>query len=134
MLCKKNNLYLDDYFYFFPLTNYQKYLNIINKSDIILDSLDWSGFNTSLDALSLDKPIITLPSNFMRGRHTYGILKNIKIDELICNSKNEYIDLSVKLSTNINFRGKIIKKIKMNKKLIFNNHKTTKFIEDFLKI
>ena len=132
MLCKKNNLYLDDYFYFFPQTNYQKYLNIINKSDIILDSLDWSGFNTSLDALSLDKPIITLPSNFMRGRHTYGILKNIKIDELICNSKSEYIDLSVKLSTNINFRDKIIEKIKMNKKLIFNNLKTTKFIEDFL--
>ena len=134
MLCKKNNLYLDDYFYFFPQTNYQKYLNIINKSDIILDSLDWSGFNTSLDALSLDKPIITLPSNFMRGRHTYGILKNIKIDELICNSNSEYIDLAVKLSTNINFRDKIIEKIKMNKKLIFNNHKTTKFIEDFLKI
>ena len=131
MLCKKNNLYLDDYFDFFPQTNYQKYLNIINKSDIILDSLDWSGFNTSLDALSLDKPIITLPSKFMRGRHTYGILKILKIDELICVSKKEYIDLAVKLSKEPALCNKIIKKIQINKKLIFNNYKTIQFLEDF---
>ena len=61
----------------------EKLLKLKAKRIIILDSLDWSGFNTSLDALSLDKPIITLPSKFMRGRHTYGILKILKIDENI---------------------------------------------------
>ena len=106
-------------------------MGIISKSDIILDSIDWSGFNTSLAAISLNKPIVTLPSNFMRGRHTYGILKNLKIDELISNSKANYVDLAVKLSENLSFRDNIIKKIKTNKSLIFNNYKTVKFIEDF---
>ena len=128
---KENGLLLDNFFVFYPQTNYQNYLGLISKSDIILDSLDWSGFNTSLDAISLDKPIITLPSDFMRGRHTFGILKNLLIDELICSSKKEYVDLAVKLSTNFNFRDNIVKKIKMNKKLIFNNYSTVKFIEDF---
>ena len=127
----KNGLSLDDYFVFYPQTSYQNYLDLITKSDIILDSLDWSGFNTSLDALSLDKPIVTLPSKFMRGRHTYGILKCIKIDELICNSKKEYIDLAVKLSKNFDFRNKIVKKIKISKRLIFNNYETIKFLENF---
>jgi predicted O-linked N-acetylglucosamine transferase (SPINDLY family) len=130
--CDENGLLFDDFFVFYPQMSYQNYLGLISKSDIILDSLDWSGFNTSLDALSLDKPIVTLPSNFMRGRHTYGILKNLKIDELICGSKKEYIDLAVKLSENSSFHDKIIRKIKMNKKLIFNNYKTVKFLEDFL--
>ena len=112
--------------------SYQNYLSLITKSDIILDSLDWSGFNTSLDAISLNKPIVTLPSNLMRGRHTYGILKNLKIDELICGSKKEYIDLAIKLSKNLNFRDNILRKMKINKKLIFNNHKTVEFLEDFL--
>ena len=67
----------------------------------------------------------------MRGRHTYGILKIMKMDELICDSKMGYIDLAVKLSENFGFRDNIIRKIKMNKKLIFNNYKTVKFIEDF---
>ena len=53
------------------------------------------------------------------------------MDELICNSKKEYVDLAVKLSEDLNFRANIIKNIKINKKLIFNNYKTIKFIEDF---
>ena len=106
-------------------------MNIISRSDIILDSLDWSGFNTTLDALTLDKPIVTLPSNFLRSRHSYGILKSLRIDELICRSKKDYVDLAVKLSKDFNFRDNIIERIKMNKKLIFNNYETVKFLEDF---
>lgn len=131
-MCKENDLFFDDFFVFYPQMSYQSYLRLISQSDIILDSLDWSGFNTSLDALSLDKPIVTLPSNFMRGRHTYGILKILKMDELICYSKEEYVDLSVKLSANSNFYDNIKGKIKMNKKLVFNNHKTIESLEFFL--
>ena len=127
----KNGLFINDFFVFYPQTSYQNYLNLINKSDIILDSLDWSGLNTSLEAISLNKPIITFPSNFMRGRHTYGILKILKLDELICNSKKEYIDLAVKLSKNSSFRVNVIEKIKINKKSIFSNYKVIKFLEDF---
>ena len=132
IICKTYDLILDDYFTFYPQMPYQNYLGLINKSDIVLDSLDWSGLNTSLEAISFDKPIVTLPSNFMRGRHTYGILKILGIDELICNSKKEYVDLAVKLSKDINFRDNVSKKIKNNKKFIFNNSKTIRFLENFL--
>ena len=130
-MSKDNSILLDDYFVFHPQTSYQNYLNLIHKADIVLDSLDWSGLNTSLEAISLDKPIITFPSNFMRGRHTYGVLKILKVNELICNSKKEYIDLAAKLSTDHIFCGDIIKKINTNKKLLFNNCKTIQFLENF---
>jgi len=132
LICKENNLILDDYFNFFPQTNYQNYLQLINKADIILDSMDWSGLNTSIDALNLNKPVITLPSNLMRGRHTYGILKVLKIDELIANSKKEYVDLALKLSKDFDFRKDIVDKVKGNKKMLFNNHKTIEYLENFL--
>ena len=128
---KENGLLLDDYFVFYPQTSYQNYLNLILKADVVLDSLNWSGLNTSLEAINLDKPIITCPSDFMRGRHTYGILKILRMDELICDSKKEYIDLAVKLSKDLAFRDESVKKINMNKKLIFNNYKTIKFLENF---
>tara|TARA_B100000686_G_C16760758_1_gene958506 strand:+ start:153 stop:2270 length:2118 start_codon:yes stop_codon:yes gene_type:complete len=130
-ISKDNGLVLEDYFVFYPQTSYQNYLNLIYKADIVLDSLDWSGLNTSLEAICLDKPIITSPSNFMRGRHSYGVLKILKIDELICNSKKEYIDLAVKLSKKSDFRNEIIKKININKKLLFNNYKSVQFLENF---
>jgi predicted O-linked N-acetylglucosamine transferase (SPINDLY family) len=134
LMCKKNALLLDNFFVFYPQTSYQNYLNLISKSDVILDSLEWSGLNTSLEAISLDKPIITLPSNFMRSRHTYGILKILKLDELICNSKKEYVDLAVKMSVNSSFRDNNIEKIKINKKLVFNNHKVIKFLDNFFEL
>ena len=67
----------------------------------------------------------------MRSRHTYGVLKILKLDELICNTKEEYIDLAAKLSKNSDFRVNIIEKIKKNKKLVFNNYKVIKFLENF---
>ena len=131
IMSKENGLLLDDYFVFYPQTSYQNYLNLIFKADVVLDSLDWSGLNTSLEAISLDKPIITLPSDLMRARHTYGILRILKMDELICDTKKAYIDLAVKLSKDSAFRDACIKKINMNKKLVFNNYKTIKFLENF---
>jgi len=130
--CKNNRLNFDDYFTFYPQMAYQDYLESINKSDIVLDSLNWSGLNTSLDAISLDKPVLTLPSDFMRSRHTYGILKILKIDELISNSKKDYVDRAVQLSKDSILRENISKKIKDNKKLLFNNSKVVKSLEDFL--
>ena len=100
-------------------------------ADIILDSLEWSGLNTSLEAISFDKPIITLPSKFMRSKHTSAVLKILKIDELICSNKRDYVDMAVKLSINSIFYEDISKKIKMNKKSLFNNYKPIKFLEDF---
>ncbi|SMF81488.1 O-linked N-acetylglucosamine transferase, SPINDLY family protein [Candidatus Pelagibacter sp. HIMB1321] len=117
------------YFYFHPRCSNNEFLGLIKKSDIILDSLNWSGGNTSLEAISLNKPIITLPSNFMRGRHTYGILKILGIEETIANSKKNYIEIALKLASDINFRNEVIKKIKINKKKLFNNEKSVTFLE-----
>ena len=67
----------------------------------------------------------------MRGRHTYGILKILGINELVCNSKKEYVDLAVKISTDIAYFNQIVKKININKKLLFNNYESIQFLEKF---
>ena len=102
-------------------------------SYIILDSISWSGGNTSLEALSLNKPIVTLPSNFMRGRYTYNMLKIIGSDETIAYSKKQYIEIALKLANDMDFRNFIISKIIKNKNKLFNDNKPIKFIEKFLK-
>ena len=113
--------FLHNFFNFQPQTNYQKYINLINKSDIILDSLDWYGLNTSLDALSLDKPIVTLPSSLMRGRHTHGMLKILDIEATIAGSKEEYVEIAGKLANDISFRASIINKMMKHKNVFGQN-------------
>ena len=98
-----------------------------------MDSINWSGNNSSHEAISLNKPIVTLPSSFMRGRHTYSILKILNIEETIANTKEEYVKISVKLATDSNFKNSVINKIKKNKNKLFNDEKPIRFLEEFFK-
>ena len=64
-----------------------------------------------MEAISLNKPIVTCPSEFIRGRHTYSILKKLNIEETIASSKKKYVEIAVKLSKDNDFRNSIINKI-----------------------
>ena len=128
-LFQKEGHAFEKYSYFHPRCSLEEFLGLIEESDIILDSFNWSGGNTSLEAISLNKPIVTCPSGFMRGRHTYSMLKILDIEETIASSKKEYIEIAVKLAGDINFRNSIVNKIKKHKNKLFNDDKPIRFLE-----
>ncbi|MGE5104602.1 MAG: tetratricopeptide repeat protein, partial [Betaproteobacteria bacterium] len=51
-----------------PAFPHEDYLRINLACDAMLDTLYWSGGNTSIDALACGLPVVTLPGAFMRGR------------------------------------------------------------------
>ena len=132
-LFQKEGRAFEKYSYFHPRCGSEEFLGLIEESDIILDSFNWSGGNTSLEAISLNKPIVTCPSGFMRGRYTYAILKILDIEETIASSKKEYIEIAVKLAGDINFRNFIVNKIKERKNKLFNDDKPVRFLEDVIR-
>ena len=132
-LFKKEGYNFEKYSYFHPRCKQEEFFGLIEESDIILDSFNWSGGNTSMEAISLNKPIVTYPSNFMRGRHTYGILKILDIDETIATSKKNYVEIAVKLANEKKFRNSIIDKMKKNKNKLFNDDKSLKFLEEVIR-
>jgi len=119
-ICQENKIDFDKFIKMKKRRSQKEFFNLVSESDIIIDSLNWSGNNTSHQAISLNKPIITLPGKFMRSRHTYALLKEIKIEETIAKDKKHYIEIAVKLSDN-KFRESIIKKTNKNKHLLFDN-------------
>ena len=132
-LFQKEGYAFEKYSYFHPKCSQEEFFGLIEESDIILDSFNWSGGNTSLEAISLNKPIVTCPSAFMRGRHTYGILKILDIEETIASSKKKYIEIAAKLAGDINFRNSIVNKIKKHKNKLFNDDKPVRFLEDVIR-
>ena len=132
-LFQKEGYAFEKYSYFHPRCGIEEFLGLIEESDIILDSFHWSGGNTSLDAISLNKPIVTCPSGFMRGRHTYSMLKILDIEETIASSKKEYTEIAIKLASNIIFRNSIVNKIKKHKNKLFNDDKPVRFFEDVIR-
>ena len=132
-LFKKEGYNFEKYSYFHSRCSQEEFFGLIEESDVILDSCNWSGGNTSLEAISLNKPIVTYPSAFMRGRHTYGMLKILDIDETIATSKKNYVDIAVKLASDKNFINSIVDKIKKNKNKLFKDDKPLKFLEEVIR-
>ena len=64
-----------------------------------------------MEALSLNKPVVTLAGLFTRTRLAYSILKKINIEETIASTKEQYVQIAIKLAKDNDFRHSIINKI-----------------------
>jgi predicted O-linked N-acetylglucosamine transferase (SPINDLY family) len=121
-----------DYVTFLPHLDTRQYYAINALSDIYLDSISWSGCNTTFEAIACNSPIVTLPGEFMRGRHSSAILTMMGVTETIASTQDEYIELAVRLGVDSEWRKQISGKIADNKHHIYRDMKCISALEDFL--
>jgi len=107
------------------------YLVLNELVDVFLDNPSWSGNNTSMAAIDAYLPIVTFPTEFMRGRHSYAILLMLGITETIASSESEYVEIAVKLGTDKSYLKEIKDKIIANHDLIYNDSSCMTYLEDF---
>lgn len=117
---------------FLPRMDHDAYLQVNRSCDVMLDTLHWSGGNTSLDALACGLPMVTLPGEFMRGRQSYAMLKAMGLDELIAQDKNDYVAIALRLGTDAAWRKEIQQRIAQNMGKIFENELPVRELEQFL--
>jgi predicted O-linked N-acetylglucosamine transferase (SPINDLY family)/MoaA/NifB/PqqE/SkfB family radical SAM enzyme len=77
---------------------FERFGALIGLGDVYLDSIAWSGGNTTLEAVTLGLPVITLPGALMRGRHSTAILKRMGLDAYIAKDLTDYVRLAVRLA------------------------------------
>jgi predicted O-linked N-acetylglucosamine transferase (SPINDLY family) len=83
------------------------YLRVNAVCDAMLDTLHWSGGNTSLDAIASGLPIVTLPGRFMRGRQSLAMLGILGLEELVATDEADYVRLAVRLATDRPWRAQV---------------------------
>lgn len=123
----------EDYCVILPRQNQLNYWNLNLVSDIFLDTLSWSGGNTTLEAIACDLPIVTFPGEFMRGRHSYGILKMLGVTDTIAQSEAEYIEIAVRLGLDSDWRHDIIKRMNERHDFLYNDKTCVTALEAFYK-
>ena len=103
-----------------------KFLNFINNDehlarhqliDLYLDTFNYNGHTSAVDALYTGTPIITKIGNSFTARVCASILNALNMPELIVNNEDEYFNLAFEIATN----KKMYKKIKQ---LLMHNNKT----------
>jgi len=94
----------------------QEHLQLYNEIDIALDTFPYNGTVTTLEALWMNIPVVTLVGQSHAQRVGYSILKNIDLDSLIALTEEEYVSKSIKLARNPEMITEL--KTKMRKNLI----------------
>jgi predicted O-linked N-acetylglucosamine transferase (SPINDLY family) len=126
------DLQADDYTVFLPRLEPSAYNSLIRLADVFLDSIGWSGCNSTFEAIAHDIPVVTLPGRFMRGRHSFAILTMMGVTETIASSIDEYISLAVRLGEDSVIRQSISDKIAANKHRLYGDRTCITALEDFL--
>lgn len=122
----------EDYVVFLPRLDPRRYHAINCLADIYLDTIGWSGCNSTLEAIACNLPVVTLPGGFMRGRHSAAILSMMGMTETIASSIDEYVDIAGKLWSDEGWRRHLSATMANKKHLIYRDRTCITALENFL--
>jgi len=116
-----------------PRMTARQFGGLLKKIDVNIDSIGWSGGNSTIASLEADCPLVALPTQFMRGRHSFAMLRMIGLDELIANSTDDLVEKLVRLGTDRDYRAAIVQKIARSKHRLYEDKSFIDGLDRFLK-
>jgi len=119
--CRREGVDSADRLVVLPQCAHDQYLRVNAACDAMLDTLHWSGGNTSLDALACGLPIITLPGRFMRGRQSAAMLALLGVDELVTADEEAYVRIASRLANDRDWRTALAERIRAGHAKLFDD-------------
>lgn len=77
-----------------PHLRQEAFLRMLELADVVLDSFDFTGGITTINTLTLGKPLISMPGPFMRSRLSVPFMKQAGLESLLAKDEREYIELA----------------------------------------
>ena len=109
-----------------------RFIGALSQCDVFLDSIGWSGCNSTLESLAHDLPIVTMRGQLMRGRHSSAILQMMGIAETIAELVEDYISVAARLANDPRDRQALGRKIAIRKHALYRDRQCISAFEDFL--
>jgi len=79
----------------------RQYLEMYHRLDIVLDTFPYNGHTTSLDALWMGVPVVSLAGKTPVSRAGLSQLNHVGLPELAAHSEEEYARIAVDLASNL---------------------------------
>ena len=117
---------------FVPWLEKPDFHGVMRQADVFLDTIGFSGFNTAMQAVECNLPIVTREGRFMRGRFGSAIMKRLGIAELVADDDAAYIECAIRLARDRPFRDGIRKKMQGSGKLLFRDLASIRGLETVL--
>lgn len=129
---ERRGIDIDDHVEIVDRRSHDDYLALVAGADLVLDSIHFSGGATSLDALGVGTPVITLDGEFMRGRQTAAMLRLCGVDDLVAATTDAYVDLAIALCRDAPRRAELRTRILQGADALFERTDVLPALEAFL--
>lgn len=87
-----------------PWLERSRFLGVLTRAHVFLDTIGFSGFNTVMQAVDCGLPVVTQRGAFMRGRLGSGILEHLGLDDAVTADDDAYVALAVRLARDASAR------------------------------
>ena len=125
-------LEVSDHVRFIRWLNFHEFHSLLRRADVMLDTVGFSGYNTAVQAIECGLPLVTREGRFLRGRLASGVLRRMDLQELIVQTKAEYVDLVIRLVTDRDYRAYIRREIGQRRSVLFDDQSAMGPFQDFL--
>jgi predicted O-linked N-acetylglucosamine transferase (SPINDLY family) len=115
-----------------PYLDSGQYQALNQSVDVFLDSIGWTGCNSTFEALACGLPVVTLPGALMRGRHSPAILQMLGVTDTLATDLDDYVAKAVQLGRKERKRQAIRRKVTANLNRIFQDQECIRSLEAFL--
>jgi len=126
----KEGLDADQHITMLPFLSHPQFVALCRETDIFLDSIGFSGCVTAIDALEQSLPVVTVNGSLMRGRQSAAMLNVLGLQELVAKDANDYVQKSLKLASDSEYRKDIRERIANSKKRLYRNEPVIRAMED----
>ncbi len=117
---------------FLPRMNGEYFRRVVGICDVVLDTVHWSGGNTSLDAFAAATPVVTLPGRFMRGRQTAAMLAAMGLTELVAANSRDYVRIALDTARDRDRNAALREAIVRNRQALFDRPEAIAALQDAL--
>jgi protein O-GlcNAc transferase len=128
----ESNLRFSDYGVFVPWQPTAQFYGLMKRADVFLDTIGFSGFNTAMQAVECNLPIVTMDGKFMRGRLASGILKRMNMHELIVEKTGDYIQVAVRLAEDKDYARQIRRRMLAAEGVLYEDVSAVRALEHAL--
>jgi predicted O-linked N-acetylglucosamine transferase (SPINDLY family) len=115
-----------------PFLDRRRYFGLMRQSVLMLDTLDFSGFNTAMQAIECGLPYLAYEGRFMRGRLASCLARRLGLSELVATSYEDFAQRAVALAADKEGLQKLRTEILNRRSVLFEDMEPIRALEDFL--
>ncbi len=114
---------------FLPRLAFDRFLTLIARSDVVLDPTPFCGGNTTLEALAVGTPVVTIPGDFLRGRLSYALYRQMDMTSCVASDLDDYVAIATRLGTDADARNAVVAAIAETRDAVFEDDRIVAELE-----